>query len=250
MTLQAGREVFLGVDVGTQGARVVALDGDGRLLAERHRVFDSQGEGTAREQSASIWWETVRPLLGGVAGDIAGQPGLRPVAVGVTSTSGTVVPLDDRHEPVHPALMYGDDRSGEEAALCNRAAAAAGVEATFGTSFGLPKIVWFRRHRPAESERTASWCHAADFLVGRLSGVWGVTDPTSALKTGYDPVAGRWPDFLFDELSLPRDWLPTVAPSGTPLGPISPAVARDTGLPPGVVVTNGMTDGCASQIAA
>ena len=249
MTVGAGREVFLGVDVGTQGARVVALDADGRLHAERHQAFDAGGA-AVREQSASVWWATVLALLGGVASDLAAHPGLRPVALGVTSTSGTVVPLDDRHEPVHPALMYGDDRSGEEAALCRRVAAAAGTEAAFGTSFGLPKILWFRRHRPTASERTASWCHASDFLVGRLSGVWGVTDPTNALKSGYDPAAGRWPGYLFDELAVPRHWLPRVAPSGTPLGPISPEVARDTGLPPTVLVTNGMTDGCASQIAA
>ena len=35
--------------------------------------------------------------------------------------------------------------------------------------------------------------HQADWIAGRLSGRFDVTDENNALKTGYDPVARRWP---------------------------------------------------------
>ena len=116
--------------------------------------------------------------------------------------------------------------------------------------FGLPKIVWYAEAYPEEAERIASWCHAADFLIGRLCGVWGVTDPTNALKTGYDPALGVWPSFITDGLAIPTTWLPHVIPSGSVVGQLREEVAEATGLPSTMAVTTGMTDGCASQIAA
>ena len=120
----------------------------------------------------------------------------------------------------------------------------------FGPSFGLPKIVWYAESYRDEAKRIASWCHAADFLIGRLSGVWGVTDPTNALKTGYDPASGAWPIFILEDLGIPATWLPNVIPSGTVVGQLRNEVADATGLPSTMAVTTGMTDGCSSQIAA
>jgi sugar (pentulose or hexulose) kinase len=243
------RAVFLGVDVGTQGARVVALDDNGQVRASRQQAFAGMAD-PAREQPVDAWWATLLPLLAAVAGDLARHPGLIPTAVGVTSTSGTVVPLDREHRPLGPALMYSDDRAAEDAAVCRWVAAEAGCPTEFGSSWGLPKILWFRRTQPATAARVAAWRHAADVVVGRLSGEWAATDPTNALKTGYDPDRGRWPHDVLDRLHVPRCWLPAVVPSGTPVGPLSPEVAAATGLPRSLLVTVGITDGCASQIAA
>lgn len=169
----------------------------------------------------------------------------------VTSTSGTVIPLDANHAPLHAALMYDDSRSATQAVACQAAARRANPHAdSFGTSFGLPKILWYRDNYPEQSEKISVWSHAADYIIGQLSGVWGVTDPTSALKTGYDPAQENWPAFVIDDLGIPASWLPRVVPSASPVGTLRPSVAQETGLPPSLVVTTGMTDGCASQIAS
>jgi sugar (pentulose or hexulose) kinase len=44
--------------------------------------------------------------------------------------------------------------------------------------------------------------------------------------------------------------LPRVVPSGTVVGTLLPEIAESTGLPSDLVVTTGMTDGCASQVAS
>ena len=246
------RVALLGVDVGTQGIRVVAVDRAGNLLSSHSTAFPLQQRGDVHEQLPETWWEALLPLLRAVSSDLqARTERVQPLALSVTSTSGTVIPLTADHTPVHSALMYDDKRAVIEAERCRATSAAGGQpEVPFGTSFGLPKIVWFTESHPAEANQIALWCHAADFLVGRLSGVWGVTDPTNALKSGYDPELGIWPGFITEGLGLPAAWLPNVIPSGTVVGPLRSDVADDTGLPATMLVTTGMTDGCSSQIAA
>lgn len=236
------RAVFLGLDVGTQGARAVALDEIGRLVASARRDFQ---DASPQEQSPDMWWDACLAVLRAVGATLAGTPELLAVALSVTSTSGTVIPIDDRQRPLHAALMYADKRSAEQA----KRIAAIAPELGANSSWGLPKILWYREEHPETAARIAAWRHAGDLILGRLTGRWDVTDVTSALKTGYDPVAERWPAWIEAELGVPGGWLPRVAPSGTLLGTLLPDIAAKTGLPASIEVTTGMTDGCASQVA-
>lgn len=238
------REVFIGVDVGTQGVRVAAIDETGTLVASTRQSFALSDQ--TNEQSPEDWWSAVVASLQAVGATLATRRDLAPVALSVTSTSGTVVPLDDSYRFLHNALMYSDKRATEEAAEL------AALSPTLGanSSWALPKLLWFSRQFPDVSSHIRAWRHAGDVILGRLTGIWDATDLTSALKTGFDPVAMDWPVSLFDELRLPRSWFPDVLPSGTVIGGLTPAVITATGLPGAILVTTGMTDGCASQVAS
>jgi sugar (pentulose or hexulose) kinase len=83
-----------------------------------------------------------------------------------------------------------------------------------------------------------------------LTGQPVATDWSTALKTGYDPDGGAWPGDVLDKLGIPVGVLPDVVRPGTRIGTVGPVGAAHTGLPVGVPVRAGMTDGCAAQIAA
>jgi sugar (pentulose or hexulose) kinase len=173
-------------------------------------------------------------------------------AVAVTSTSGTIIPLDQHFQPLHPAIMYSDQRSAKEAAFCKEVAVnevRAGYTA-FNTSSGLAKMLWFMRQYPERVSRLHKFIHAADFITGRLSGEYGVTDYTNAMKSGYDIHQYQWPEYITSKIGFRKEWLQQVKPSGEPVGTIQSALAAQWGLPQGVKVTTGVTDGCASQIAS
>ncbi|CAG7654634.1 FGGY-family carbohydrate kinase [Paenibacillus allorhizosphaerae] len=245
------RLVVIGTDIGTQGVRVMALNDHGELLSSHAVAFSI--EGSREEQSPAGWWRDLLSCLTRLMGDlnrIVPKPEVK--AISVTSTSGTMIALDARHEPVSPALMYSDPRSFREAQLCKAAAERAGSAGytAFNASSGLPKMLWFREHDPSAAERIELWAHATDYIVGKLSGVWGVTDYSNCLKTGYDLVQEQWPGYVTGELGIPASWLPKVVPPGTVLGTVAPEVAEATGLPRNVLVVTGMTDGCTSQIAS
>jgi D-ribulokinase len=96
----------------------------------------------------------------------------------------------------------------------------------------------------------ARLAHGCDFINLRLTGAEVATDWSHALKSGYDLVEGSWPHALLDRLDVPTALLPDVVAPGTIIGEVGPAGAAATRLPPGTPLIAGMTDGCASQIAA
>jgi xylulokinase len=258
---------FLGLDIGTQGARALVCvlpgqeDGKGQVVAQASQPFPP---GTIppdlppgyAEQSPASWWQAAIACLRQVTAQVPPET-IR--ALSVTSTSGTLCLLDAEGEPLIPALMYNDARADDEAAEVQAAGAdlSARLGYHFKSSFALPKFLWLARHRPDVMGRARYLAHAADFLIGRLSGVYGVTDYSNALKTGYDlspqeggTVADCWPDFIADKLNLLVDKLPRVVAPGEVIGTVTAQAAEATGLRPGTLVVAGMTDGCAAQLAA
>jgi sugar (pentulose or hexulose) kinase len=91
--------------------------------------------------------------------------------------------------------------------------------------------------------------HQADWLAGQFSGCFDLTDENNALKTGYDPRARAWPDWI-GETGIDTARLPRVLPAGAPMGRISEQASKAFGLPDDVTVVAGTTDGCAAFLAS
>jgi sugar (pentulose or hexulose) kinase len=89
--------------------------------------------------------------------------------------------------------------------------------------------------------------HQADWIAGLLSGHFGVSDANNALKTGYDPLAERWSDWIVCAGADPAK-LPVVKRPGEPIGKVGP-YGVGLGLPERTIVCAGTTDGCASFLA-
>lgn len=243
---------FIGIDIGTQGVRIVMIDVTGNVVATAEENFPLSSQ-SRQEQSPHEWWSACMRCLKKVIQQARAAIDIRDIkAVSVTSTSGTVIPLDRLNEPVHNAIMYSDNRSAEEGVLCRQLAMQFNPSAYtgFNSSSGLSKMVWFGNHFPEKAAQVHKWIHATDFIIGKLSGKWGITDYTNVLKSGYDLQHLLWPEYLYEHLPLKKEWLPAVLPSGCAIGSIEPSLAKELGLEPGIVVTAGMTDGCASQVAS
>jgi len=242
---------FIGIDIGTQGARVVLIDAKGNMVAQNEEVFPLSNQST-EEQSPSLWIESCFRSLKKIVTDSKELIDLHDIkAMSVTSTSGTVIPIDENNEPLHNAIMYSDKRSATEGLLCRELAIKANSGYTgFNSSSGLSKMVWFVNNFPDKIRRIKKWIHATDYIIGSLSGRWGISDYTNVLKSGYDVKNLCWPSFIYEQLPLEKEWLCEVVAPGTPLGRLDAATAKELGLPFTIVVVAGMTDGCASQIAS
>ena len=247
--------IVIGVDVGTQGARALAVGEDGAALAHAQRPFSTASAIDApagwHEQDPRDWWTAVADCLRRVT-QALGPRVAELSGLAISATSGTICALDADGEPLLPAIMYDDSRA--QADVADVAQALATQQAALGyrvnASFGLPKLVWLARNRPRTLERVRYLAHAGDALVGRLTGEYGVTDETQALKTGYDLLQRRWPDAIERSLGVPLAKLPRAVRAGTPIGQVTAPAAEATGLPIGLTVFAGVTDGCAGQFAA
>jgi sugar (pentulose or hexulose) kinase len=243
---------FIGIDIGTQGARVVLLSNFGLQVGVQEEVFPLS-DTLREEQSPELWWEACSRLIPALVQEVKGKISLDAIkSVAVTSTSGTIIPLGRDFHPMHPAIMYSDPRSAKQAAFCKQMAGQCIKEGytAFNASSGLPKMRWFLDQYPDKAAQLYKFIHASDFITGRLSGEYGVTDYTNAMKSGYDIHHYQWPAYITEQIGIRREWLQEVKPSGEPLGMLQPALAAQWGLPAGIIVTTGMTDGCASQVAS
>jgi sugar (pentulose or hexulose) kinase len=244
--------LVVGVDMATATVRAVAADASGRVEAEAQADLPepvSPAPGHS-EQDASAWWPTVATVLSELTADL-GPARESIAAVCVCATSGTVVALDREGEPLGPALMYDDQRAEDEAEKAQEAAAdrwqALGLHVR--ATFGLPKLGWLM----GQSEYASSCrrlAHASDAVVTRLVGGAAPTDWSHALKSGYDPLRQEWAAEAMAALGVPVELLPDVRRPSEAVGKVSEKAAEATGLPTGCEVRLGMTDACASQLAA
>ena len=246
-------EIVIGIDLGTQGVRCLAVNSAGTVLStvEQHiKPSTPDLPDGWLEQDANDWWHATSECLRSLMMKLPLES--RVVGLCVDSTSGTILPIDSNGEPLHAALMYNDSRSTGYVKQVREAAGELESELgyAFNASFALPKIIWLQHECPQIHAQVKRYVHAADFIAGKLCGIYGISDFINALKTGYDLINNKWPAFIEDQLGLATSLLPTVIAPGQPIGSVTPLAHDETGLPVGAAVIAGVTDGTAAQIAS
>jgi sugar (pentulose or hexulose) kinase len=231
--------VYIGIDLGTSGCRAMAIDGDGRVMAEsRTALPEPERNGAKSEQAAELWWQAVSVTLKSLLQQI---PADSVKGLAVDGTSGTLLLADKDGAPLGPALMYNDGRSLDEA---QRIAEIAPREsAAHGATSALAKLLHLKPGPDA-----AHALHQADWLIGKLTGLWDISDENNCLKLGYDAMHNCWPAWL-DQLGIDRSLLPRVVLPGTPVGKVKTEIAAEFNLPPETRVIAGTTDSTAAFIA-
>ena len=234
--------LFVGIDIGTSGVRAVAIDRSGTLAGQASAALPPPDrEGGGLSQDPAQWWHTVEVALSDL---MAAVPAERIAALAVDGTSGTLLVTDGAGTPLMPALMYNDARSTDEAARVKDVAPP--DNGGHGATSALAKLLHFQDRGDLGGARHA--LHQADWIASRFTSRFGVTDENNCLKMGYDVVARRWPHW-FDVLGVRRDLLPEVRSPGAVLGPVDDKVSDRLGLPRGVRVIAGTTDGVAAFLA-
>ena len=125
-----------------------------------------------------------------------------------------LVVLDRSDEVIRPAILWNDQRTGEECAeIEQRVGLERLIELTGNralTGFTAPKLLWLRRHEPDAYARIRRVLLPKDYVRLRLTGEWGI-DASDASGTLLLDVARRdWSADVLDALDLPREWLPPV----------------------------------------
>ena len=239
---------WLGLDLGTQSVRAIAVSANGEVLGVGSQRLTSQRDGPRHEQNPEEWWSAIAAacriaLKNLPPGSIHG--------VAVDGTSGTILLIDRAGRPLTAGFMYDDTRAVDKVRRINEVGAA--VWASLGycmqPSWALPKLLWLL-HENRDIIPGARLAHQTDFINRRLTGHDIPTDTSTALKTGYNLIADTWPHEVFATLGVPEGILPDVVLSGTQLGTVCTGAAAMTGIPEGTPVIAGMTDGCAAQIGA
>ena len=231
-------DLVLGIDVGTSGVRIAAVDVEEHVVAFVKVAMPApERQGSRVVQDAAVWNQALRVAMQrmGAAIDLG-----RVAALAVDGTSGTLVSVGAGGTPAAAASLYNDRAEADDIAIV--ASFAPDESAAHGATSPLARALRMTR------EGATRIVHQADWIAGWFSGRFDISDENNALKTGYDPVKRVWPGWIADT-GLDLDVLPKVSPAGTQSGKVTSQAAEAFGLRKGVMVVTGTTDGCAAFLA-
>ena len=163
--------------------------------------------------------------------------------LGVSSTSGTVIAVDIDGKALHPAIVGRDGKALKEAKLINEKGENF-VKKTgyrFDASSTLARILWLKGQKVETYRKTRKFINVSDFIVGKLTGEFFVTDTSNALKAGFDIIDLKWPP-LIRQLGLLTESLPEVVTPGKIIGSVRKSFADQVGLSTDTQVMAGTTD--------
>lgn len=232
------KSYFLGVDLGTTGARAILTDEKGNVISSCSEGIESsfvECSNTEFSEQKPELWKT--PVLDVIKRSIKGVDKNLIRGICFDSTSGTIIPVDKNASPLSNAFMHNDVRATEEAEYIRNA-----LGITVKPSFAISKILWIKNNMPEVFEKTACFIHAADYIRGIVSGNFFITDFSNAVKTGYDLEREKWPEAIEKKLGIPLSKLPEVVPTGKVIGKIPVSVAGSIGISPDTEVVAGATD--------
>jgi gluconokinase len=245
---------YLGVDVGTSGCRVVAYAEGFRLLAETVREYPtlSPRPGWAEQDPEVVVGAVVSALR-----EILARPelgGERPAAVGLASVMHSLLALDGEGRPLTNALIWADLRSAPQAERLR----AEGRAEDFYRRTGCPvhpmylpaKVRWLAEQAPETWAAAHRLVTLKDYLIWRLTGRF-VLDQSSASATGLlnEETLG-WDKTILDAVGLAPDHLSEPVDPLTILDGFTTAYCREQGLPFGVPLVVGASDGVLSNPGA
>jgi xylulokinase len=241
--------VLLGLDVGTGGARTVAVDESGNVLAEASSEYPLHSPRPGwSEQDPEDWWEGAKEALGKVAAEVEGEV----VGLGLTGQMHGSVFLDASGEVIRPALLWNDQRTYSQ---CEKITEAVGEERLIQlagnpalTGFQAPKVLWLRDEEPENYSRVARVLLPKDYIRLRLTREYA-TDASDAAGTLLLDVRRRdWSGEVLAALEIPSEWMPKVYEGPESTGELNGDLAEELGLPSGIPVAAGGGDNAAAAV--
>ena len=238
-------KLFAGIDLGTSGCRLIIIDTDKNIKFRVTLAYSNTDK-----QSPELWWHSVSQLLQNLPSEI--KKNLQSIAV--DGTSGTVLLVGDNGEPLSSALMYNDLRATDQATRIKHVLPS--NNGGQGASGSLAKVLWLLENELQNQEKQGGCAlkkvhiqHQADFILGKLSHNFTLSDENNCLKLGYDVVKKCWPLEALNKLGIDEALLPKVFPAGTAVDKINHKQAKLLGLPANLQLVTGTTDSIAAFIA-
>ncbi|MHA1389545.1 MAG: xylulokinase [Candidatus Thorarchaeota archaeon] len=244
-------ELVLAIDAGTTGVRSMFFDKTGNAVASAYSEFESKYPHPSWvEQRAESWWEkaceTIQQCF--KEGKISSE---QVIAISVTNQRETVVPIDENGVSLRNAIVWQDRRTVKQCNWIEATIPQVQVYIISGLTvdpyFTAPKILWIRENEKETYDRAHKFLLVHDYIIYKLSNEI-ITDYSNASRTLlFDVRTAKWSDKLLDSLQIDKEKLPRLVESGTLVGELTSAAARETGLKAGTpVVAGGGDQQCAA----
>ena len=242
------KDLILTIDVGTQSVRALAFDARGELIAKTQihiQPYFSDKPGWA-EQHVNVFWDAIggacRLLWDKLSKD-------RISAVAFTSQRGTVVVVDEKGEPLRPAISWLDQRRTEGLkpvggmwGFLFKLARATGTVAHVQAE---AEINWIQTYQPEIWKKTHKILLLSGYLIYKLCGRFADSTAAQVAYLPFDYKKHDWAndsDWKWQVMSANRDQLYDLVPPAQTIGQISVEASEFTGIPKGLPLISAAAD--------
>lgn len=246
---------ILSLDVGTTSLKGVLFDLNGKVIGSHLYEYDLiRIAPDIVELDPETYWQAaisvIRSLLtasGIAASEIA--------SVGITSQGETLIALDGEGRPLRRAIVWLDNRSGQEADEIAARFALDDVYRVTGQQEIVPtwtatRILWLRKKEPEVFAATEHYLLVEDYLIFRLTGRFVTDHALNPSTLYYDLTTNRWWPEMLEFLEIKIAQLPELKYSGEIAGHVTLDASSETGLSTDTVVTTSPIDQVAGAVGA
>jgi gluconokinase len=241
---------MIGLDLGTTNCKAVLLDADGHVRAKASDGYELQmpHPGWA-EQDVRLVWEAAKRVLGSVA-ESAPAP---PRGICISGAMHSLFPIADAAgTPIANAMTWADARA---TSVYRGLIADTDTHALYlrtgcpvHSTYHLQRLRWWNRVEPEEAEAAHLWVGLKDWILHALTGVWA-SDLSLASTTGLLNLQTlTWDTGVLRLAEVLPDQLPPLVSPRAVVGGLTEAAAAATGLPAGLPVIAGGSDGAMASL--
>lgn len=241
--------MYLGIDLGTSGLKVVVLSTQGDVVDSAHRPLSVINELPLHsEQAPDAWWQALTDAMQ----ELAERGALHDVrGIGLSGQMHGTVLLDAQGELLMNAILWNDGRSFEQ---CDKLSAYPNYLDLARNhpmpGFSAPKLQWVKEHLPEIFARIDKVLLPKDYLRYKLSGDFA-TDMADASGTLWLDVEKRqWHSELLALAGLCEEQLPSVYEGDAITGYLSHALAEQWQMPVVPIVAGAGDNACGAMAMA
>lgn len=236
----------MGLDLGTTRIKAIITDVEGNIVSGADAVYElDRPEANAAEQPPQRWWkstcEVIRTSIR--ESDISPE---KIQGIGLAGQMHSAVFLDDKLEPVRPAITWADNRSSSEAKEFEvKMGRERLLNITYNRSlpgFTAPKVLWLKNHEPSSFQKIHKLTLPKDYIRYKLTGNLQAEKAGASATLLFDLEKEEWSTELLESVGLLKEQMPPLIESQSISGRISAEASKRTGLPQSTPVIAGAGD--------
>lgn len=224
--------VYVGIDLGTSGVKLLLVAADGTILAENTQGYPvSYPHPGWSEQAPEDWFSAV---LKGLKELLNGQDKAAVRGISFGGQMHGLVALDKDDNVIRPAILWNDGRTEEETKYLNEVIGKDKLSAYTGNiafaGFTAPKLLWMKKHEPENFARIHKIMLPKDYLAYRLSGAFCTDFSDASGMLLLDVKNRRWSPEMENVTTMSEDKLPALHESYEAVGTLKAEIADMVGL--------------------
>ncbi len=243
---------FIGIDTSTTATKALLMDASGIVLgvASTEYPYDIP-QPLWSEQDPALWWhatlESVRQVVIKTGVNSTSVKG-----IGLTGQMHGLVLLDENGEVLRPAILWNDQRTGEQCDTIRRKLGKGKLIQITGndalTGFTAPKILWVQENEPDIWKRVRNILLPKDYIRYKLTGEYASDRAGGAGTILFNLAERDWSLEMLSALDIPAEYMPKTYEGTDVTGTLSPSVAKELGLPASIPVYGGGGDQAAAAV--